>query len=129
MEYITSKRKEDIKIDEFLIRFYIDKMLNLKYGKDNVKICKQIIQDSDTFTKNIALLGLDTNKEKEFIVLTSNGKKYSYKIDACPKYEEVSEGMKFEDFPFDVEYEMDVLQNKPQVTKGKALNLPNKNQS
>lgn len=46
----------------------------------------------------------DTNKEKEFIVLTSNGNKYSYKIDACPKYEEVSEGMKFEDFPFDVEY-------------------------
>ena len=31
--------------------------------------------------------------------------------------------------PFDVEYEMDVLPNKPQVTKGKALNLPNKNQS
>ena len=50
MEYIISKRKQDIKIEEFLIRFYIDKMLNLKYGKDNVKICKQIIQDSDTFT-------------------------------------------------------------------------------
>ncbi|MBQ3420411.1 MAG: hypothetical protein IJH34_01810, partial [Romboutsia sp.] len=69
MEYITSKRKQDIKIEEFLIRFYIDKMLNLKYGKDNVKICKQIIQDSDTFTKNIALLGLDTNKEKEKIYI------------------------------------------------------------
>ena len=69
MEYIISKRKQDIKIEEFLIRFYIDKMLNLKYGKDNVKICKQIIQDSDTFTKNIALLGLDTNKEKEKIYI------------------------------------------------------------
>ena len=69
MEYIISKRKQDIKIEEFLIRFYIDKMLNLKYGKDNVKICKQIIQDSDTFTKNIALLGLDTNKDKEKIYI------------------------------------------------------------
>ena len=69
IQYITSKRKQDIKIEEFLIRFYIDKMLNLKYGKDNVKICKQIIQDSDTFTKNIALLGLDTNKDKEKIYI------------------------------------------------------------
>ncbi|MGL5348668.1 MAG: hypothetical protein ACRDA3_15075 [Peptostreptococcaceae bacterium] len=69
IEYIHSKRKEDIKIDEFLIRFYIDKMLNLKAGKENIKICKQIIQDSDVFTKNISTLGLDKNKDKEKIYI------------------------------------------------------------
>lgn len=69
VEYIHSKRNEDIKIDEFLIRFYIDKMLNLKEGKENVKICKQIIHESDLFTKNISILGLDKNKDKEKIYI------------------------------------------------------------
>lgn len=69
IEYIYAKRNEDIKIEEFLIRFYIDKMLNLKEGKENVKICKQIIQDSDVFTKNISTLGLDKNKDKEKIYI------------------------------------------------------------
>ncbi len=67
--YIKDKRKDDINISEFLIRFYIDKLLNLKDGKENVKICKQIIQESDIFTNNISKLGLDRSKNKEKIFI------------------------------------------------------------
>ncbi|MGL5315952.1 MAG: hypothetical protein ACRC92_22040 [Peptostreptococcaceae bacterium] len=69
VEYIHSKKNEDIKISEFLMRFYIDKMLNLKEGKENVKVCKQIIQESEVFTQNISTLGLDKTKDKEKIFI------------------------------------------------------------
>lgn len=68
-EYIVNKKEQGIRIDEFLIKFYIDKMLNLKYGRDNVNICKQIINESDIFVENIALLGLDKEKSKEQIFI------------------------------------------------------------
>ena len=44
-------------------------MLNLKYGKENINICKSIIQESDTFTENVSLLNLDKNKSKEKIFI------------------------------------------------------------
>lgn len=69
IEYIKNKRNENLKISEFLIKFYIDKMLNLKYGKENVIICKQIIYESEIFTENIKILGLDNKKEKEKIFI------------------------------------------------------------
>ncbi len=69
IKHIKDKRNEDIKISEFLIRFYIDKMLNLKEGKENVKVCKDIIQESEVFTENIRKLGLDKNKDKEKIFI------------------------------------------------------------
>lgn len=69
IKYIEDKRKKGLKISEFLIQFYIDNMLNLRYGKDNVDICKSIIQESDTFTENVSLLNLDKNKSKEKIFI------------------------------------------------------------
>ena len=69
LQYIESKREKDLKISEFLIQFYIDRMLNLKYGRENVNVCKQIIHESDVFTQNIESLGLNKNKEKEKIFI------------------------------------------------------------
>ncbi|HSQ90138.1 hypothetical protein, partial [Romboutsia sp.] len=68
-KYIALKKENDIKISEFLIQFYIDKMLNLKEGRVNVGICKQIIYESEAFTENVSLLGLDKNKDKEKIFI------------------------------------------------------------
>ena len=45
----------------------------------------------------------DTNKERTFKVFTSSGKIYKFKIEACPKCKDFGD-MKFEDFPFDKEY-------------------------
>ncbi|WP_242824173.1 hypothetical protein [[Clostridium] dakarense] len=69
MKYINSKKESKLKISEFLIQFYIDKMLNLNDGKKNVQICKNIINESEIFTENISLLNLDQNKDKEKIFI------------------------------------------------------------
>lgn len=79
IEYINKLKNQDIKIYDFLIRFYIDKMLSLKDGKKNVRIFKNIIQESETFTDNIGYLNLDSEKSKEHIfidVLKNNLKDY-----------------------------------------------------
>lgn len=69
LNYIEDKKAKDINIYEFLIKFYIDKLLKLPYGKENVKICKRIIQESESFTENIRLLGFDKTKSKEKIFI------------------------------------------------------------
>ena len=69
IEYIHKYKTESIKIYEFLMRFYIDKMLTLKNGKSNMRICRKIIQESEVFTENINLLDLDENKPKEKIFI------------------------------------------------------------
>ena len=68
-EYILSKKSENLKTSEFLIKFYIDKMLNLKGGIDNVDTCKNIIYESEAFIENIKVLGLnkENNEGKIFI--------------------------------------------------------------
>ena len=67
-QYILSKRNEKLKISEFLIKFYIDKMLNLKEGIKNVDVCKNIIYESESFKDNIKLLDIN-NKEEEKIFI------------------------------------------------------------
>ncbi|GAA0862236.1 hypothetical protein [Paraclostridium tenue] len=69
LNYIEDKKDKNISIYEFLIKFYIEKLLNLSNGKENVKICKRIIQESENFTDNISLLGFDRNKTKEKIFI------------------------------------------------------------
>lgn len=69
INYIRSKKLDDVNIYEFLIKFYIDKLLELQKGKENVKICKKIIQESENFTENISLLGINNNKSKEKIFI------------------------------------------------------------
>ena len=68
-QYIISKRSENLKISEFLIKFYIDKMLNLKEGIENVDVCKNIIYESEAFIENIKLLGINNNKEEEKVFI------------------------------------------------------------
>ena len=68
-KYIISKRSENLKISEFLIKFYIDKMLNLKEGIENVDVCKNIIYESEAFIENIKLLGINNNKEEEKVFI------------------------------------------------------------
>ena len=69
INYINRYKSDSIKIYEFLMRFYIDKLLVLKTGRDNIKICKQIIQESEIFTENISILSLDNKKIKEKIFI------------------------------------------------------------
>lgn len=47
----------------------------------------------------------DSNQARTFRAYTSSGKYYDFKIAACPLGKEIS-GMKFEDFPFDVQYKI-----------------------
>ena len=49
IKYIDTKRDEKLNIGEFLTKFYIDKVLNLKEGLNNVFICKNIISESESF--------------------------------------------------------------------------------
>ncbi len=67
--YIISKRNDNLKISEFLIKFYIDKMLNLKDGILNVEVCKNIIYESEVFIENIKTLGINKNKDEEKIFI------------------------------------------------------------
>ncbi|MGL5715900.1 MAG: hypothetical protein ACRCX2_22975 [Paraclostridium sp.] len=69
IDYINDKKKLDVSIHEFLMRFYVDKLLNLSEGKENVKVCKKVIQESEIFTENISKLGLDLDKNKEKIFI------------------------------------------------------------
>ena len=41
----------------------------IKFWKENVKICKKIIQESENFIENISLLGINNNKSKEKIFI------------------------------------------------------------
>lgn len=71
LDYINSNKRSGIELYEFLIKFYVEKLLNLKYGKENVKICKQIIHESKSFCESVEMLGMNTRKSKEEIFLES----------------------------------------------------------
>ena len=68
IKYIDEKRKEKLSIGEFLTKFYIDKVLNLKDGKENVSICKNIIEESESFIDSLDKLDLNKNADEVFII-------------------------------------------------------------
>lgn len=68
IKYIDEKRKEKLSIGEFLTKFYIDKVLNLKDGKENVSICKNIIGESESFIDSLDKLDLNKNADEVFII-------------------------------------------------------------
>ncbi|MDY5211231.1 UvrD-helicase domain-containing protein [Intestinibacter sp.] len=68
IQYIDEKRKEKLSIGEFLTKFYIDKVLNLKDGRENVSICKNIIAESESFIECLDKLDLNKNGDEIFIV-------------------------------------------------------------
>ena len=71
IKYIDTKRDEKLNIGEFLTKFYIDKVLNLKEGRKNVSICKNIISESESFVDALEKLNLKDNKEADEIFIIS----------------------------------------------------------
>ena len=71
IKYIDTKRDEKLNIGEFLTKFYIDKVLNLKEGLNNVFICKNIISERESFVDVLEKLNLKDNKEADEIFIIS----------------------------------------------------------
>lgn len=71
IKYIDTKRDEKLNTGEFLTKFYIDKVLNLKEGLNNVFICKNIISESESFVDVLEKLNLKDNKEADEIFIIS----------------------------------------------------------
>ncbi len=44
----------------------------------------------------------DTNERRELLVCTNNGN-YTYTINACTRHDEITEGMTYDSFPFDID--------------------------
>ena len=71
IKYIDTKRDEKLNTGEFLTKFYIDKVLNLKEGLNNVFICKNIISESEAFVDALEKLHLKDNKDADEIFIIS----------------------------------------------------------
>ena len=71
IKYIDTRRDEKLNIGEFLTKFYIDKVLNLKEGLNNVFICKNIISESESFVDVLEKLHLKDNKDADEIFIIS----------------------------------------------------------
>lgn len=71
IKYIDTRRDEKLNIGEFLTKFYIDKVLNLKEGLNNVFICKNIISESEAFVDALEKLHLKDNKDADEIFIIS----------------------------------------------------------
>ena len=71
IKYIDTKRDEKLNIGEFLTKFYIDKVLNLNEGLNNVFICKNIISESESFVDVLEKLHLKDNKDADEIFIIS----------------------------------------------------------
>ena len=71
IKYIDTKRDEKLNMGEFLTKFYIDKVLNLKEGLNNVFIGKNIISESESFVDVLEKLHLKDNKDADEIFIIS----------------------------------------------------------
>ena len=65
---LTDKEKESLRISEFLLQFYIEKMLNLKNGKENVQFCKEIIKQGDIFSEILEDLNINKKEKHEIFI-------------------------------------------------------------
>ena len=68
IEFIINKEKEELTVAEFLLQFYIEKMLNLKDGKENVQFCKEIIKQAEIFSEILDELSIN-EKEKHQVFI------------------------------------------------------------
>ncbi|MBU5335958.1 UvrD-helicase domain-containing protein [Intestinibacter bartlettii] len=71
IQYIDERRKEELSIGEFLTKFYIDKVLNLKDGRKNVSICKNIIAENESFIDSLNKLNLKNNRDADEVFIIS----------------------------------------------------------
>ena len=68
IEFIRNKEKESLRISEFLLQFHIEKMLNLKNGKENVQFCKEIIKQGDIFSEILEDLNINKKEKHEIFI-------------------------------------------------------------
>ena len=68
IEFIRNKEKESLRISEFLLQFYIEKLLNLKNGKENVQFCKEIIKQGDIFSEILEDLNINKKEKHEIFI-------------------------------------------------------------
>ena len=68
IEFLRNKEKESLRISEFLLQFYIEKMLNLKNGKENVQFCKEIIKQGDIFSEILEDLNINKKEKHEIFI-------------------------------------------------------------
>ena len=68
VQFIKNKEKEELRISEFLLQFYIEKILNLKEGKKNVEFCKDIIKQSDIFSEILEDLNMNKKEKNEIFI-------------------------------------------------------------
>lgn len=68
IEFIKNKEKDNLRISEFLLQFYIEKMLHLKDGKKNVDFCKDIIKQGGIFSEILKELSMDKKEKHEVFV-------------------------------------------------------------
>lgn len=83
IEYIKNKEKDNLRISEFLLQFYIEKMLHLKEGKKNVDFCKDIIKQGDIFSEILEELNIEEKEKYEVFVkcLKDNINDYYVSVD------------------------------------------------
>ena len=68
IEFIKNKEKDNLRISEFLLQFYIEKMLHLKDGKENVEFCKNIIKQGDIFSEILDELKINKKGKHEIFI-------------------------------------------------------------
>lgn len=68
IKFIKDKEKDNLRISEFLLQFYIEKMIHLKDGKKNVDLCKDIIKQGDIFSEILEELNVDEKEKYEVFV-------------------------------------------------------------
>lgn len=68
VDYIKDKGKDNLRISEFLLQFYIEKMLHLKQGKENVDFCKDIIKQGDIFSEILKEICIDEKEGHEIFI-------------------------------------------------------------
>ena len=68
IEFIKNKEKDNLRISEFLLQFYIEKMLHLKDGKKNVDFTKNIIKQGDIFSEILEELNIDEKEKHEIFI-------------------------------------------------------------
>lgn len=61
IDFIKSSKLE---LNEFIIDFYLNKIIHLEYGKENIKYFKYIVDECEKFTNNIESLILDKSLNK-----------------------------------------------------------------
>ncbi len=68
INYIKDKQSQNLRTSEFLVQFYIEKMLNLKDGTKNVQYSKDIIRQADIFSEILQDLNIEQDKGKEIFI-------------------------------------------------------------